>query len=299
MLPTVTIVTPSFNQGKYLEQTINSVLTQQYPNLEYVVMDGGSTDNSVEIIKRYERYLTYWTSEPDNGQCDAINRGWNKGTGEILAWINSDDIYEPGVIQEAATYLIEHPECGMVCGTVLMFRDNDPDDVFWREKSVYVPLRKCFSEMRSPGTTAAFVRRSALENVGYLDTSLHYWIDPELWFRVALKWQIGHIERPWYRFRVHSASKTASRSKFAAEEIEIARKFVSMKTLPPSLHAAAKRGLLTTLLRAALLYAKTDLRQAIGKLREATSISTLASLQLIATRGDLQREFARSIFFRS
>jgi len=110
LYPKISIITPSFNQGKYLEETIFSVLGQNYPNLEYIIIDGGSTDNSVDIIKKYENQLTYWISEPDNGQSHAINKGFMKATGGILAWLNSDDMYLPGVLDYVAkTINIEEP----------------------------------------------------------------------------------------------------------------------------------------------------------------------------------------------
>ena len=114
--PLVTIVTPSFNQAPYLETTIRSVLEQDYPNIEYIVMDGGSNDGSAEIIKRYADRLAYWESEKDKGQTDAINKGFARSHGEILAWLNSDDILYPHAVREAVDYLTSHPECGLVYG---------------------------------------------------------------------------------------------------------------------------------------------------------------------------------------
>ena len=116
MQPTISIITPSFNQARFLPRTIESVLTQDYPNMEYILMDGGSTDGSLEIIRNYADRLSYWESKPDRGQTDAINKGFARATGKYLAWLNSDDVYKPGAISEAVDFLENHPEAAMVYG---------------------------------------------------------------------------------------------------------------------------------------------------------------------------------------
>src|SRR5882672_3579012 len=115
--PTISIVTPSYNQGSYLEKTILSVLDQEYPNIEYIVIDGGSTDNSVDIIKKYEKHLKYWVSEQDRGQSNAINKGFSHATGDLLAWLNSDDYYMPGALWTLATMAMANPEASAFVGT--------------------------------------------------------------------------------------------------------------------------------------------------------------------------------------
>src|SRR3989442_14278812 len=115
--PKISVVTPSYNQGSYLEKTILSVLNQEYPNIEYIVIDGGSTDNSLDIIKKYEKYLKYWVSEQDRGQSHAINKGLSHATGDLLAWLNSDDYYMPRALRTFATMAITNPEASAFVGT--------------------------------------------------------------------------------------------------------------------------------------------------------------------------------------
>src|SRR5512138_1788368 len=123
-LPLVSIITPSFNQAAFLETTIRSVLDQDYPSLEYFIVDGGSKDGSLEIIQRYAHRLAGWVSEPDRGQTDAINKGFGMAHGEILAWLNSDDVYQPGAVAEAATFLQQNPEVGLVYGDATYIDEN-------------------------------------------------------------------------------------------------------------------------------------------------------------------------------
>src|SRR5215208_2659718 len=121
--PRVSIITPSFNQGQFLEETMHSVLEQDYPNIEYIVVDGGSADNSVEIIKKYQGQLAWWVSEKDRGHADALNKGFSHATGEILAWLNSDDVYFPNAVSQAVSFLKTNPAIGMVYGDAELIDD--------------------------------------------------------------------------------------------------------------------------------------------------------------------------------
>ncbi len=166
-IPLVSIVTPSFNQAQYLEKTIQSVLNQDYPNLEYIVIDGGSTDGSVEIIKKYENQITHWVSEPDQGQTDAINKGFEVATGEILAWLNSDDLYYPNAIKDAVDYLVDKPLVSMVYG------DCDFIDGFGQVFGKFDARQTNYKRlMRGNGNIpqpAAFWRKDLWDKVGPLD----------------------------------------------------------------------------------------------------------------------------------
>src|SRR5437763_884238 len=122
--PKITVITPSYNQGKFLEETIVSVISQGYPNLEYMLIDGGSTDNSIDIIKKYRTYFSYWISEKDSGQSEAINKGLKKATGEIISWLNSDDLYTAGCLQHVAEHFAKHREAALVHGKTILFGDR-------------------------------------------------------------------------------------------------------------------------------------------------------------------------------
>jgi len=205
--PLVSIVTPSFNQGRYLEQTMLSVLQQDYPNIEYIVIDGGSTDNSVEIIRRYESRLGYWTSERDRGQTEAINKGFAHAHGEFLAWLNSDDVYHPGAVSAAVKFLVENPDIGMVYGD-LDFIDEDGRLIgkFNAAQTDLKKLRRGFVHIPQP---AAFFRATHWQQVGPLDPDYFFAMDYDLWVRLAGVTRLKYLPgKPWAKFRLHSDAKT-------------------------------------------------------------------------------------------
>ena len=179
--PRITIVTPSYNQGAYLEETIRSVLLQQYPNLEYIVIDGGSTDNSVDIIRKYAHQLTYWESQPDRGQSHAINKGFARATGDIMGWINSDDGMLPGALHTVATRLTTDDELLVGACTVA---DGFAD----RHNAAYSLKTPTFERMIYRGNTlwqpGVFWPRRLWELAGPLSESLHYTMDYDLFMRM-------------------------------------------------------------------------------------------------------------------
>ena len=206
-LPLVSIVTPSFNQAKFLEETIRSVLDQDYPHIEYILIDGGSTDGSVEIIRKYAHRLAYWVSEKDRGQTDALNKGFAAANGSILAWLNSDDTYQPGAIRSAVDYLISHPRVGLVYGDLNFI--NERGEIvgkFPAAQTDLARLRRGYVHIPQP---AAFFRTDLWKKVGPLDPSFYFAMDYDLWVRLAgvsdLQYLPGQV---WANFRLHSSGKT-------------------------------------------------------------------------------------------
>lgn len=205
-VPKVSIVTPSYNQGQFIEATINSVLSQDYPNLEYIITDGGSKDESVAIIKKYQDHLAWWVSEKDAGHADAINKGLSHATGEILAWINSDDIYFPGAVSEAVAFLTDHPAVGMVYGDADLIDDlSKPIGKFSAKQTDYKRLLR--GSVHIPQATT-FFRADLWKQVGPLDLSLFYSFDYDLWVKMAKVMEIRYLPQVWAKFRIHSQGKT-------------------------------------------------------------------------------------------
>jgi glycosyltransferase involved in cell wall biosynthesis len=208
-IPLVSIVTPSYNQGPYLEQTVRSVLDQDYPNIEYIIIDGGSSDNSIEVIKKYTDRLAYWVSERDRGQTDAINKGFARAKGEYLAWLNSDDVYYPGAISAAVAYLQAHPDIGMVYGDLDFIDEHDKFIGRFNAAQTDLPrLKRGFVHIPQP---AAFFRGDLWRRVGPLDPTFFFAMDYDLWVRLARVSTLKYLPgSPWAKFRLHSDAKTIS-----------------------------------------------------------------------------------------
>lgn len=223
-LPKISIVTPSYNQGRFLERTILSVLNQNYPNLEYIIIDGGSTDGSVEIIKKYEKYLTYWVSEKDKGQADAIRKGFEKATGEILAWLNSDDIYLPGTLDKVAKVFNEHRRVDVVYGN--MYLIGDDDRVIGERKLVpYLPKISKYGILYGGFglyQPATFWRRALYHKVGGMNSAFLHCMDNDLFMKFArTDAKFKFIGEFLAGFRVHPESKTSRLRQVAEKEIKL------------------------------------------------------------------------------
>ncbi|MEN4042832.1 MAG: glycosyltransferase [Anaerolineaceae bacterium] len=221
-LATVSIITPSYQQAAYLEQTIRSVLEQDYPYIEYMVIDGGSRDGSAEIIRSYAGRLAYWVSERDSGQAEAINKGIRRATGEYVAWINSDDYYLPGAVRRAVEVLEAQPELGFVYGDVLA--------VDGAGRSIN---RMCYGDwgldgllcFRMIGQPSVFMRRSALEAAGLLREEMGYLLDHDLWLRLAARAPVKYVPELWSAARYHAAAKNiAQTERFCQEAYAVAQR---------------------------------------------------------------------------
>ena len=210
MLPLISIVIPSFNQAKYIEKTIVSIIEQAYKNVEIIIIDAASTDETLEIIKKYEQHITYWVSEPDRGQSHAINKGLEKCTGEVFNWINSDDYLEPGALQNIATLFEENNDVKVICGFTRCFFDEDNTTSHEYRMGVKPTVAETISlvEMNQPGS---FYRTNIVKEFCGVNESLRYVFDDELWFRFLCKYGIENIyltDKSFAHFRLHGSSKS-------------------------------------------------------------------------------------------
>ena len=226
--PRITVITPSYNQGAFIKETIESVLGQSYPDLEYLVMDGGSTDDTIDILKSYGGRLK-WVSEKDRGQSDAINKGIRRSTGEIIAYLNSDDLYEKGALEKAARYFTANPESLWMTGRC---RIIDTDGAEGRKAITayknFLLGRYSYNMLLVTNfisQPATFMRKRAFSEFGLFDEAQHRVMDYDLWLRLGHKHPPGVLGDYLASFRVHPGSKTSSSFKYTfKEELEVARR---------------------------------------------------------------------------
>ncbi len=224
--PKISIVTPSYNQGRFLERTILSVLNQNYPNIEYIIMDGGSTDGSTEIIKRYEPYLTSWVSEKDGGQSDAIYRGFRQCTGQILAYLNSDDVYLPGTLQHVGRVFRDNPHIDVVYGNAYLTNGEDRI-IAERRFTPYIPHISRIGFLYGGFgiyQPAAFWTRNLYDQVGEIDPAFVHCMDNDLFARLALANARFRFVREYFAgVRIHQSSKTSTLRHVAKREGQLVK----------------------------------------------------------------------------
>jgi glycosyltransferase involved in cell wall biosynthesis len=220
--PKISIVTPNYNYGQFIEETIRSVLLQGYPNLEYIVLDANSTDDSVEIIKKYEAWLSYWVSEPDGGQSAAINRGFQKASGEIYYWINSDDILNQETLKEVSNFYIKHPDCHFLTGDGYFFRD----DGYKHEYIYYIKANSySFNELlqfhkdKYLPQPSVFFSKKLWYDINGLNVNLSYSMDLDFWLRARKVYNLYYFSNCLSFLRLHSDSKTCGQNIFLIQEV--------------------------------------------------------------------------------
>ena len=238
----ISIITPSYNQGNFIEETIQSVISQKGSfELEYFVIDGGSKDRTVDILKKYEGKLS-WISEPDNGQTHAINKGLKKATGDIIAYLNSDDIYELGALRKVVHFFQKNPEKKWGYGKCRIINENGKEIRKWITSYKNFLLKKySYNKLLSENfisQPATFFRRELLDEIGFFDEKQHLVMDYEYWLRIGEKYDAGVIDEYLADFRWYTTSKSGGNfKKQFKEELYIAKKYAHGKKLPILLHA--------------------------------------------------------------
>lgn len=220
--PKISIVTPSFNQAIYLEECIRSILDQEYADLEYFIIDGGSGDGSVEIIQKYADRLAGWVSERDRGQSDAINKGLKQATGELVTWLNADDFYLPGALQTVAQAYAQNPQAPFYFGDGLRVNElGEKKQAFFPDGELLFDRGALIFGLNYILQPATFIQRAALEKAGYLDMDLHYGMDTDLWIRLSALGEPAPVKALLAASREHESTKTATGSFKRLEELRL------------------------------------------------------------------------------
>ena len=251
-LPLVSIVTPSYNKGAFIEETILSIKNQTYPRIEHIVIDGGSTDNTIEILKKYKgTYIMQWISEPDQGGADAINKGWRMSHGQILAYLHADDTYIPNAVEVAVQFLSEHPEVSMVYGDSTVIDEHNRLLYFYRSRQFNLKELVCGISMPPP---TLILRREVLSEAGYLDTDLYGW-DYYFWLRVGLRLKVQQIPYLLTNYRHYPGTKSSSESyRFYPEYLYMLDKIFTNYALPDEIKSVRNQAYSYAHLRIGLQY---------------------------------------------
>lgn len=263
--PLVSIVTPAYNQASFLRDTIESVLGQDYPNVELIVLDDGSTDATPQILAEYTGRIE-WETQTNMGQTPTINKGWERCRGEILTWLNSDDTFLPGAISKGVEYLRRKPEVGIVFGDTL-FTEEDGSPIEQNKGCGVFDYEKFIVECANPiPQPSAFIRRSVIEDVGKLDPHYYYFMDWDFWMRAGARHQIEYVPELLSTYRLHSESKTVAQSGRAAPELEyMYEKYFALDYVPAEVRRQKNRAMANMYFTSGGYYIKGDDRKSASR----------------------------------
>jgi glycosyltransferase involved in cell wall biosynthesis len=272
--PLVSIVTPSFNKGPFIEETLLSIRNQTYKNIEHIVVDGGSTDETLSILKKYSSDLI-WFSEPDTGQSDAINKGWRMAKGDIIAFLNADDTYLPNAVEIAVNYFLEHPETGMIYGDGILSDENGTFLTnFTAGEFNLKNLVFCKDNILQP---AVFLRKPVFETVGDVDVDLHLAMDLDYWIRTGLRFKVNYIHQPLAAAKIYQDAKSSAQMhKYVVEYERILEKIFSDPHVLPDIKMIEKDAYNFVYVKGGLDYLHaTMVREGLGYLWRAFRMNTV------------------------
>lgn len=219
--PKISIITVSFNQGQFIEDNILSVINQNYPNIEHIIIDASSTDGTLDILKKYDKFLN-WVSEPDKGQSDGLNKGFKKATGDIIGWFNSDDRIASGALHKVSTFFMNNPDEIAVVGDQIII--DEEGAALKTIKSRSYSFDYLLNHAKGITQNSTFFKRSVFDQTGYLDEDVHYAMDRDLFIRIAKVKTMPYIADSLGEFRIQKNSKTAEGSYYFAKDLIKVRK---------------------------------------------------------------------------
>lgn len=288
-LPLVSIVTPTFNQCHFLRETIESVLGQNYPRVEYIVFDDGSTDATAQILSEYTGRIV-WQSQSNMGQTPTINKGWQRCSGEIVTWLNSDDTLLPDALEKVVARFQQHPELDIVFGDTL-FTKEDGTPIEQSKSRGTFDYQRFIVECENPiAQPSAFIRRRVVDDVGFLDPHYYYFMDWDFWMRAGMNHRIAYFPDLLSTYRLHSDSKTVAQAAKAAPELEyMYRKFFSRDDVPPEIRRLERRAMVNMFFTTGGYYLS-------GKEQKAAARMALRALR-IYPRALLEREMVHKLAY--